>query len=521
MIAWFYSALKPYWTWVLLGTSAMLLGVGAELAPPWLFAIVIDDVLGDGQIELLSKIVLALLGCCAAVAVFTMIRMATMHILAQRMVYDLRLRVHSHLQKLSLSYFESNSTGDIMSRLSNDVGAVENMVSHGTDSIIGDAVRLVALVVLMLLALPKLAFWTLIPVPLFIVAIIWFGRKIRPYYEKVRDQLGEINAHLQENITGIRVVKAFAREKHEEGLFKEASLKYYEAYCKGVKMWTTFFPSMGFLTSLSVLAIVWFGGRMAHYGSDVTPGKLVMFLGYMQMFYGPVRSLMGVHNMFNAALAALARIFVVLDTKPDITDSPDATEIGRIDGRVEFDEVSFKYHTGEQVLEKVTITAEAGETVAVVGRSGAGKTSIINLIPRFYDPMSGGIRVDGVDLREMTVHSLRSQIAIVLQDTFLFDDTVRENIRYGRLASTVEEAAKAAKAAFAHEFITEDLPDGYRSRAAGRPSHPHSRRGHQFRRYRGRACHSGGDQPVGQGAHDLRHRPPALNHRQRRPDPGA
>ena len=205
MIAWFYRALAPYWKWVLLGTGALLLGVGAELAPPRLFRILLDDVIGTRQIGLLPKLTLTLLACFAVGAFFQCIRMATMHILAQRMVLDLRLRVHSHLQRLSLSYFESNSTGDIMSRLSNDVGAVENMVSHGTDTIIGDVVRLLGLMLLMFLVSWKLALVTLIPVPIFILGIIWFGKKIRPYYEKVRDQLGEINAHLQENIAGIRV----------------------------------------------------------------------------------------------------------------------------------------------------------------------------------------------------------------------------------------------------------------------------------------------------------------------------
>ncbi len=462
MVAWFYRSLIPYWVRVVIGLTSMLIGAAADMAPPLVMKSVVDDVMVKGQISKLPMLGLSLIGCFAASAVFSGLRMGVMHILAQRMVYDLRLNVHRHLQKLSLGYFESTSTGDIMSRLSNDVESVENMVAHGTDTIVSDSVRLLMMVGIMLYLSWKLAAIALIPLPVFVVAVIWFARRVRPYYRAVRDQLGEINAHLQENITGIRVVKAFAREEYEEELFDKASFEYYRAYRKGVMMWSSFFPTMGFLSSVSVVLIIWIGAPMVNDGQGgISVGTIVAFLGYIMNFYGPVRSLLRVHNTFNRALASLARIFEVMDLQPDITDVEHAIPLGRIEGEVRYEDVSFRYHTGEMVLRDVELVAEPGQTVAIVGRSGAGKTSIVNLVPRFYDPLAGVVKVDGVDIRQVQTASLRSQMALVLQDTFLFNDTVRENIRYGRLDALDEEVRQAAVDAYAHEFIIEDLPDGY------------------------------------------------------------
>ncbi len=462
MMVWFYRSLLPYWPRVALGIVAMLVAAAADNAPPLLMRSIIDDVIPHRQVGLLTTLSLALLGCFAASAVFSGTRTAVMHILAQRLVYDLRGTVHRHLQKLSLSFFEATSTGDLMSRLSNDVQAVEQMVAHGVDTLVSESVRLLMMVGAMSALLWQLTGLALIPLPVFVIAIIFFARRIRPYYRKVREQLGEINAHLQENLTGIRVVKAFAREEYEEQLFDGASLEYYKASAKGIWMWATFFPAMGFLASLSLVVVAFVGARMVFAGhAGATVGTLVAFMAYVQNFYGPVRNLIQVHNTVNQALAALARIFEVMDTQPDVTDAPDAIDLPPAKARVALEHVSFRYHTGEMVLEDVDLVAEPGQTVAVVGRSGAGKTSIVNLIPRFYDPLSGVVRVDGHDIRHVTAASLRSQIAIVLQDTFLFNDTVAENIRYGRLDATEEEIRQAAIAANAHEFIMNDLPDGY------------------------------------------------------------
>jgi len=255
------------------------------------------------------------------------------------------------------------------------------------------------------------------------------------------------------------VVKAFNREQHEYERFEGDSTEYYQASIKGIWLWSTFFPAMGFMTTLGLIGVIYFGARMTVYG-EASPGQIVAFLAYMQHFYNPIRSLVRVHNVFNRALASLARIFQLLDEQPEIEARPDAPDLPRATGHVEIDGVSFRYQTGEMVLEDVSVTAEPGETVAIVGRSGAGKTSLVNLIPRFYDPLRGRVLIDGADIRDVTLDSLRSQIGIVLQDTFLFNDTVRNNIRYGRLDATDEEIEDAARRAYADEFIQE-LPEKY------------------------------------------------------------
>jgi len=469
LMAWFYHTLGPHWLKVAVSILAMVLGTAADLYPPIVTKRIFDDVLKDGRYGLLMPLTGILIACFAASAVLSGLRMAIMHILGQRMVYTLRREAHQHLHRLSLSYFESTSTGDIMSRLSNDVGAVEDMVVHGTDSMITDAMRVLGTMGIMLYFAWKLSLLALIPLPFFVPAVIIFSQRIRPYYRRVRDQLGEINAHLQENITGIRVVKAFAREGHEEELFDRESQEYVRAAVRGIWMWATFFPAMGLLTSLSVVAVTYYGARDVIQGTGgMTTGTIVMFLGYMMSFYGPVRNLMNVYNVVNRALASLARIFELFDTQPHVEDRPDAEELPPVEGRVALESVSFSYNGGEQVLAGVDIAAEPGQIVAIVGRSGAGKTSIINLIPRFYDPDEGRVVVDGRDVRGVTQASLRQQTGMVLQDTFLFNDTVAGNIRYGRLDASDDEVITAARAANAHEFITEDLSEGYQTQIGER-----------------------------------------------------
>ncbi|MBC7288733.1 MAG: ABC transporter ATP-binding protein, partial [Armatimonadetes bacterium] len=262
-----------------------------------------------------------------------------------------------------------------------------------------------------------------------------------------------------ESITGIQVVKAFGREEYELSQFRQVSKEYFDISVKGIWLWTTFFPFLGFLTSMGMVFVVWAAGLMTRTGA-ATVGDLVVFIGELQQFYHPVGALLRVHNEFNRALAALARIFQLLDEQPEVVEAPDAIELTDVKGKVEILNVSFRYPTGELVLKNVTVVAEPGEVVAIVGRSGAGKTSLVSLIPRFYDPQEGEVRIDGIDIRRVTLASLRAQIGMVLQETFLFDGTVKENIRYGRLDATDEEIIEAARAAYADEFI-QGLPDGY------------------------------------------------------------
>ncbi len=459
MLGWFVQHLGKHWLTIAVSIVAMLIGTVAGLYMPLLLKTIFDDVITDGKIEALPRLGWLLLGVFFAQQLFGAVRMNVMHRLGQRFVLDVRLDSYRHLLRQSLDFFEARRTGDIMSRLSNDVNSVEEMVVHGTDTIITDSLTVVGTIGFMYWLNPTLTLYALAPLPIFLVAITVFARIIRPLYERIREELGDINSRLQESLEAIRVVKAFSREPHEDERFKHDSTEYYKANVKGIWLWTSFFPAISFITSMGMLLVIWLGADMATRGLT-TGGTVVAFIAYLQRFYHPIGSLVRVHNTFNRALAALARIFQLFDEVPSVDEKPGAPAMERIAGKVELEHIGFRYSTGEVVLRDVNAVAEPGETIAIVGRSGAGKTSIVNLIPRFYDPGEGRVLIDGTDVRDVSLPSLRSQIGMVLQETFLFNASVNENIRYGRLDATDEEIVAAAKAANADEFIDE-LPEHY------------------------------------------------------------
>lgn len=464
MLGWFVQKLGPQWHRVLVGTVAMLLSSGAALVWPRVLKPTIDNVIGAHHYDLLPRYILILIAAYFAQQFFGAVRMNVMHILGQRFVYDLRTECYRYLQKLSLSYFDDHPTGDVMSRLSNDVNAVEDMVVHGVDQVISSIIMVLGTITILVLTYADrlgLVLAGLWPLPLFVTAIIIFSRVIRPTYRKIREDLGDINAELEESIAGIRVVKAFGREDHELERFRQRSWAYFRANARVIWLWSSFFPFIMFLTSMGTVTVLWLGASPTPQGTSLaTAGDIMMILAYLGQFYQPVGMLVRVYDIFNRALAALARIFQILDEEPEIKDAPGATDLEWKHGEVELEHVTFRYRTGEIVLSDVSVRAEPGETVAIVGRSGAGKTSLVNLIPRFYDPREGRLLIDGQDVRQVTQRSLREHIALVLQETFLFDGTIRENIAYGRLEATQEEIEEAARAAYAEEFIQE-LSDGY------------------------------------------------------------
>ena len=460
------NLLKPQWPKLLLGTLAMIVSTLCELAPPLVIKALIDNVIGKGQFGYLAHYMLLMVAAFLGASLFSAVRMNIMHILGQQFVLDLRMRTFAHLEKLSLSYFERNKTGDIMSRLSNDVNAVEDMVVHGTDTVVVNIVHIAITIGILFWMSTQLATLAMLPLPVYLTLMLLFAKFVRPIYRKIREELGEINARLQERISGIRVVKAFGREDYEYEKFDDDSRAYYRANVRGIWMWSTFFPFLNFLISSSMVIVIWRGAATT--GSlGTTTGTIVAFIGYLQGFYFRFGDLIRVSDTYNRALASLARIFQLLDEQPEVEDAPDAEEITVSEGRVELAHVSFRYATGEMVLKDISVAADKGDTVALVGRSGAGKTSLINLIPRFYDPTEGTVRIDGKDLRTVTQSSLRRNIAIVLQETFLFNGTVNENVRYGKLEATDEQVREACVAAYADEFI-KDLTEGYETQIGER-----------------------------------------------------
>lgn len=382
-----------------------------------------------------------------------------MHVLGEKVILDIRKQVYEHLQTLSLSYFDNRQTGEIMSRVTNDTEVVEEFINHVADTIICDSITLVAMCVVMFWLSVKLALIAVLPIPFLYILARRFSKQVRPVYRSVRERLAEINAGVQENIGGIRVIKAFAREDYEYDCFRQDAENYLKMRVRAISMWTRFFPSVSMLVTAASV-VVWIVGALDVMTGQILFGTLITLNIYMGIYTQPVRNLAQINDTIQRSLAAAERIFEIIDEEPAIEDAQDAIEMPRINGQVEFDHVDFSYGGEDEVLTDICIKANPGQIVALVGRSGAGKTSIVNLIPRFYDPRSGRILIDGIDIRTVKQRSLRQQVAMVLQDTFLFNGTIRENIRYGKLEATDEEVVEAAKAANAHEFI-EVMPGGY------------------------------------------------------------
>lgn len=459
MLAWFYRNLAPHWHKIVVAIIAMVLSTGAALYGPLIIKDIIDKVVIPKNLTPLMGLSVMYLIVLIVAQVFSAVRTVVMHLLGQRFVYTVRMQCYQHLMTLGLDYFERERSGDIMSRISNDVSAVESMVVHGTDNIISNGFHVVAAVGVLFVIDWRAALIALAPVPIFVSCLWVFAHYVRPVFKEIRKELGEINVKLQERISGIRVIKAFARENPEIEYFDKSNRAYWKASAKSTWMWGTFFPALSLVTSAGLAVLVWYCGWKAALGA-MTVGMLYVYHRYMQRFYRPIGSLAHMQNMLNQALASVARIFELLDEKPGVEDEKDAVELGRVNGQVDIKGVSFKYETGEMILQDVSVSAAPGEVVAIVGRSGAGKTSLVNLIPRFYDPCKGRVMIDGHDLRKVTQESLRRNIGMVLQETFLFNATVKENIRYARPDASEQEIIEAAKGAHAHEFVSQ-LQDGY------------------------------------------------------------
>jgi ABC-type multidrug transport system fused ATPase/permease subunit len=454
-----FGYVRPYWRPLVAVSVLLLFSTVLSLLPPLFQRDIVDQVIGTRDLSRLGTLVATLVGVYVLLWITEVGDQYTRHVLGARFIFDLRMHIYAYLQRLSLSFFERTSTGELMSRVTNDVNALENFVTHGVILTSIDLLRLVGASAVLLVLDYRLALIVLVLLPIMAVGLRWFNQRVRPIYRRVRDRLGDINAKLEDNLAGIRVIQAFGQEEIELERFRGVSDHYYRERVRAIRSWSTFFPALYTMAAIGGVMVLGAGAWMVIDG-QLSLGTLVAFLAYVTSFYDPLRRLTEVDNTFQQAIASGERIFELLDEVSEIQDAPDAIALDEIEGDVVFDDVHFRYGEGGEVLHDVEFHMAPGEVVALVGPSGAGKTSIASLLCRFYDPIHGRILVDGHDLRRVQIQSLRRHVAVVLQDTFLFNTTVRENLLYGKPDAGEEEMIAAAKAAYAHEFI-EQLPQGY------------------------------------------------------------
>lgn len=443
-----------------LAVGLLLLGAAAELAGPWLSKIAIDKYIANGDMPGLIKIVVLFVGVAAVSAALRWSQVYLTGEAGQIIMYRLRRDVFEKLQRLSVPYFDRNPVGRLMTRVTSDVQALYELFGSGMVAIFGDVFTLVGIMIVMFAINWKLALLTLTVVPILIVVTFAFRKKVRDLYRQTRSQISGLNGYLQENITGMRVVQLFGREEHNYQRFQEQNGALKNTYLDTIFFYALFFPGVELISALAIAAIIWGGGTMMIAGT-VTVGTLVAFLQYVERFYRPVRDLAEKYNILQAAMAAAERVFHVLDEPIQVSDSrsldkPTAASDAPF---IEFRHVWFAYKPDEWILQDVSFAVRQGESIAVVGATGAGKTTIISLLQRFYDVQKGEILIKGRDIREYPLAELRSMLGIVLQDVFIFAGNIADNIRYGKPDATEEDVKAAANLVFANRFI-DKLPGG-------------------------------------------------------------
>ncbi len=454
--------IQPYRRWMIVAIIALLFSTGLNLILPLVIQNLVDVVFTaeNATVSRLNWLAGGLFLVFAVQAVFSFINRLSIAYVGERAVADIRVDVFSHLQRLSLTFYADHRTGEVVSRITNDVTQLQSAVTDNIVALLRQVVLLVGASILLFYLNWQLTTVILVGIPLMSLTIVALGRRIRRAAKVVQDKLAEAANVVEEATSGIRIVKSFAREAYEIGRFRNATNAIYAAAMHRAKISAVLAPIIGFMAFGSITATLWFGSYQVLNG-NLTPGGLVAYLVYTMMVATPVSSLAGLYSQFQSAIGATERLFELLDTEPRITESSDALTLPPIRGNVAFEQVAFHYNENVPVIEGADFSVEAGQVVALVGRSGAGKTTLVNLIPRFYDVTSGAISIDGLDIRDLTLNSLRQQIGIVPQETMLFSDTVYNNILYGKLDATKEEVQAAAKAANAHTFILDELPDGY------------------------------------------------------------
>ncbi|MCR3923338.1 MAG: ABC transporter ATP-binding protein/permease [Firmicutes bacterium] len=448
--------LAPHWLQVVAAGVSTLLVMALNLAIPQLIRVVIDSVLLGGQVSLLPWIAGGVIAITVIKGFFSYWDRFLMERVSQKITYNLRNELYDHLQHLPFAYYENAQTGQLMT---SDVDMLKRFFGFGFIHLFQGLVTFVGVVIVIFSMHRGLSLLTLATLPFIVVTILYFGRRVGPAFQKIQESLADLTSALQENLSGIRVVKAFNREDGEAEKFDHKNKKLLARNLTAVRLWAFFFPLMSFLTGLAAAAILWYGGREVIAG-NLQLGELIAFNSYLLLMIMPMRMLGWVVNLAQRSFKSAERVFAILDTKIQIADAADAIELESVTGRVTFDNVSFAYREDTPALVDISFSAEAGQTIAIVGTTGSGKTTLVNLVPRFYDPSKGAVLIDGEDIRHYTLQSLRRAVGLVTQDTFLYSATIADNIGYGDDTADRTAIEAAAQAAQIDEFIV-SLPNGY------------------------------------------------------------
>jgi ABC-type multidrug transport system fused ATPase/permease subunit len=451
--------LRPYRVRVSAMLASLLIGTAAGLAPPLLAKRAIDKGIEHQDVTTLVIVVIAFLASAILVWVSTYLQTYLVGWVGQRALADLRIRIFRHLQRQPIGFYESRPAGVLISRITNDVEALESLVTDSVVTLFQSGLTLIGAIGVLLYLDWKLALLTFCVVPFVAGGSIWFRLVSVSAFRRTRESIGAITAYLQETLSGIRVVRSFGQESRHEAMFANLNQDNSDANMVTVRLNAAYFPAVEMLSGIALALIVLYGGYQAIEG-HITAGTVVAFVATLSFLFEPIQQLSQLYTTYQSGMAALEKIFLLLDTKPTLQDLPDALALGEIAGDLRFDHVSFGYKPDVLALRDIDLHVTAGETIALVGATGAGKSTIAKLVARFYDPTSGSILVDGQDLRKVSSHSLRSQMGIVPQEAFLFAGSVAENIAFGRPEADAQEIRAAAAAVGADEFISE-LPSGY------------------------------------------------------------
>ncbi len=486
---------KPFWKLLATVGVLVIVSTGLQLAAPYLTGVAVDQFIDpsgqappawlerllpqgastvlyrtvQGRNTGLTATMLLLLGVYLASWASTAGQFYLMAVAGQRVLLYMRTEVFDRIQTLSLKFFDQHEAGDLMSRLVNDTQVINQVFGGGIVRLASMSLTLIGIVAAMISLNWRLALASFTILPVMFLATTLFSRRARVAYRRTRETIGEVSAELQENIAAVREVQAFAREDANVDEFEAVNASNRDANVQAESLLSAFSPALDVLSTIALAIVAGYGGYLA-LASDpplISVGVIVSFLIYVRRFYEPVRMIATLYTQLQSAIAGAERIFELLDTRPEVTDAPDALALPPIQGQIEFDRVTFAYDENDPVLQDVSLAAEPGQMIALVGPTGVGKTTIVSLLTRFYDVDDGAIRIDGHDLRHVTRASLRQQMGIVLQDTFLFSGTMMENIRYGRLDASDDEVLDAARLANADQFITR-LPDGYQTKLGER-----------------------------------------------------